>query len=91
MKRACPVPELSDFLRYRPRLSAEDLCEMLGILDTDGLGLNDHYPEGDLDSILEDSSAKESEARFRSRENGHGIQPGGDEPQINLANGQFKY
>ena len=91
MKKACPEPEVSGFIRYRSRLrlSTADLCKMLDNSDTDELDLDDYNPEGDFESKSVDSSGEENEAR--SREIGRGIQPGWDEPQINLANEQLEY
>ena len=47
--------------------SAEEWCKMLDNSDTDELDLDDYYPERDLESISEDFSDEESEARSRSR------------------------
>ena len=44
-------PGLSGLIR-----SAEDWCKMLDNSDTDELDLDDYYPEGDTESISEDSS-----------------------------------
>ena len=65
------------------------------------LDIDDHYPEGSLESISENSSDGESKARSRSRsiftlslssrsrEIWGGIQSGGYELQINLVNEQL--
>ena len=79
--------------------ASQDLCQMLDNSASEELDWDDwddYYPESNLDS-----SARESGARSRStqtpnpssgsREIGCGIQPGGDEPLINLANEQVEY
>ena len=80
------------------------MCKMLDNSDTDELDLDDCYPEDGLKSILEDCSGEGSEARSRfsstpipcpssmSREigRGRGIEPGGDEPRMNLTIEKFE-
>ena len=102
MKSAPSKPELLGLMRSWPRLSVDNVHDMLDNSDADELDLEDYYPESDLESISGNSSDEESEEssrskstptpgrRFRTTENGGGMHPVGDISQIsvNLANGQ---
>ena len=75
--------------------ASQDLCQMLDNSASEELDWDDSYPESNLESISEDSRDRESEARSRSTHSpspssGCGIQPGGDEPLLNLANEQVE-